>query len=59
MWSLIENFRLKGLQLYWKETQAYVLSKEFRRSFKNIYFAERLQNATSETSSKNENSSTG
>ena len=28
-------------------------------SFKNTYFAERRQTATSETSSKNENSSTG
>ena len=43
---------------YWKETPAYVVSSEFRRSFKNTYFTERRQTATSETSSKNESNIT-
>ena len=53
------KFRLKGLQLYCKGTPAYVLSKEFCKSFKNTYFAEHRQTTTSETFIKNENSSTG
>ena len=41
------TLQTKGLQLYWKGTMAYAL------------FVERRQTATSETSSKNQNSSTG
>ena len=48
------KFQAKGLQLYVKE-----LSLEFRRYFKNTYFEERQQAATSEISYKNQNSSTG
>ena len=52
------KFQIKKT-FYWKEAPAYMVSSEFRRSFKNTYFAEHRQTATSETSSKNKNSSTG
>ena len=52
VFSLIK-FHSKGLQLYCKETPAYVLSQEFCRFFKNNYFVERRQTATSKISSKN------
>ena len=52
VFSLIK-FHSKGLQLYWKEIPAYVLSQEFCRFFKSNYFVERQQTATSKISSKN------
>ena len=53
------QFQAKGLQHCWKETPVYVLSQEFQKSFKNTYFVERRRKATSEISSKNQNSSIG
>ena len=55
----LKNFRSKGRRLYWKESRAYALSEEFCRCFKNTYFVERREAATSEISSKDQNSSTG
>ena len=47
------KFQAKDPQLYWKETPAYVLTKEFH-SFKSTYFVERRQTAPSEMSSKSQ-----
>ena len=55
----LKNSRSKGRRLYWKESRAYALSEEFCRCFKNTYFVERREAATSEISSKDQNSSTG
>ena len=52
------KFQAKGLQLYWKETPVYVISQEFCICFKNNYFVERRQTASSEIFSKIQNSTT-